>query len=140
MCALFCVLGGMYLNNRAFQKKSTRARAKKLDVVLRQLTDGALTEGQRQQLGRVLGEQHQYKLQLFTSWCDFNLAAAQAQAQDKMLMHILPGGTGSPNHTPSAILARGQSHGKSKNTVYIYLPKLKEAMRDETRTKEAKEA
>ena len=43
MCALFCILGGVGLNNRLFRKKSAKSKAKKLEMVLRRLTRGTMT-------------------------------------------------------------------------------------------------
>ena len=122
MCALFCILGGVGLNNRLFRKKSAKSKAKKLEMVLRRLTRGTMTAEQTRQLQSVLGYRRQYQMQVCSSKQTFRSAVAPSQdvEEKKMVLTLL-------------VL------GKIESTVYFYLPKQKEVMRDDPRAKEAKE-
>ena len=127
MCALFCILGGVGLNNWLFRKKSAKSKAKKLEMVLRRLTRGTMTVEQTRQLQSVLGYRRQYQMQVCSSKQTFRSAVAPSQdvEEKKMVLTLLD-------------VCR-QVLGKIESTVYFYLPKQKEVMRDDPRAKEAKE-
>ena len=141
MCALFCVLGGMELNNRAFRKKSTKSKAKKLEMVLRRLTCGAMTTEQTRRLQSVLSYRQQYRLRLCTSeWAFRNAVAPSRSSGEKKQVRPLLDEKENPESTLLAALVCQRTLGKAESTVYLYLPKRKEAMRDDPRAEETKEA
>ena len=141
MCALFCVLGGMELNNRVFRKKSAKRKAKKLEMALHRLTYGAMTTEQTRKLQSVLGYRQQYRLRLCTSERAFRSAVAPSRnsGEKKQIRPLLDGKGNSESTLLAALVCRWTS-GKAERTVYLYLPKRKEAMRDDPRTEETKEA
>lgn len=129
------------MNNQVFRKQSTRKNKKKLDVLLRRLTDDALTDEQRRRLRYALSHHRQYHLRLCTSKSSFGQASDPDSVQNRSgTVRILLDGTECPNGAPLAALVRRRTAGKRENTLYLYLPKLKGERRDETRTKETKEA
>lgn len=141
MCALFCVLGGMELNNQTFQKKSTKSKTKKLEMVLRSLTCGTMTMEQTRRLQSALGYRRQYRLRLCTSKQAFKRAVAPSRTPgERKLVQTLLDGKGGPDSTLSAALVCRKISGKAESTVYLYLPKRKEAMRDDPRAKETEKA
>ena len=93
MCALFCILGGVGLNNRLFRKKSAKSKAKKLEMVLRRLTRGTMTVEQTRQLQSVLGYRRQYQMQVCSSKQTFRSAVAPSQdvEEKKMVLTLLDG-------------------------------------------------
>lgn len=139
MCALFCVSGEvMDLNNRSFVKTSVKHRAKKLDVVLRRLTDDTLTKDQRLCLQHALDCRRQYRLRLCRTGCDFKKAVSPGQANKdcgKRVRMLL-----GKNCGMMAALVSSKTQGRGDNTVYLYLPESKEAMGDEMQEEDAKEA
>ena len=140
MCTLFCFLGGVGLNNRLFRKKSAKSKAKKLEMVLRRLTRGTMTVEQTRQLQSVLGYRRQYQMQVCSSKQTFRSAVAPSQdvEEKKMVLTLLDGKETTENALLATLVCR-QVLGKIESTVYFYLPKQKEVMRDDPRAKEAKE-
>lgn len=127
MCALFCILGGVGLNNRLFRKKSAKSKAKKLEMVLRRLTRGTMTVEQTRQLQSVLGYRRQYQMQVCSSKQTFRSAVAPSQdvEEKKMVLTLLDGKETTENALLATLVCR-QVLGKIESTVYFYLPKQKE--------------
>ena len=129
MCALFLRFREvMDLKNQTFAKKDMADRAKKLDVVLRQLTGDAITKEQRQCLQYALGHRRQFRLQLCTTGCDFKQAVSLGLTKDckgKRVRMLIENDCGMV-----AALVSSQLPGKRDTTVYLYLPEAKEAMLD----------
>ena len=139
MCAFFAFQGVIDLKNQAFLKKSTMCRAKKLDVVLRRVTGDAITREQRLQLTRALEPWRQYRFQLYPSRHAFQFAVNSVQGlKGKNQVCILLGDRDSPKTAPMAALVQMPGHGG--RMVYLYLPKRKEAARNEPRPKKRKKA
>lgn len=139
MCALFLRFREvMDLKNQTFAKKDMADRAKKLDVVLRQLTGDAITKEQRQCLQYALGHRRQFRLQLCTTGCDFKNAVFPELTKEcgerrvKMLLGKESG--------LMAALVSCHPPEMGDSTVYLYLPKSKEAMCDAMQGEEKKEA
>lgn len=129
----------MNLKNQAFLKKSTMCRAKKLDVVLRQVTGDTITREQRLKLARALGLRRQYRFRLCPSRRAFQSAVNSAQGLDgENAVRILLSDRDSPKSTPMAAIVRMPGHGG--RMVYFYLPKRKEAALNEPRPKKRKKA
>ena len=139
-CALFfCVWGVMILKNQTFMKETTTSRMKKLDVVLRQVAGDTFTSEQRLRLTRALGHRRQYLFHLCPSRQAFLRAVNSARSpnEDKKV-RILLDDRDAPEPAPLAALVGKPGCGES--TVYLYLPKRREAARNGPRaTKKEKE-
>ena len=125
------------MKNTRFIKIDFKHRAKKLDVVLRRLTNDTMTEEQRQRLQYALDCRRQYRLRLCKTDCDFKQAVSSGQTNEgsKKRVRMLLG----DNCGMMAALVSSRPPGRGNNTVYLYLPKSKEAMCDEMQEKDAKE-
>lgn len=139
-CALFFAFLGevMDLKNENFVDMDFKNRAKKLDVVLRRMTGDTMTQEQRQRLQYALGYRRQYRLRLCKSDCDFKQAVSpeQVSADSRKSVRML---LGENSGMLAALVSNRQSEG-SDNTVYLYLPNSKEALRDERQEEDVKEA
>ena len=104
----------MNLKNQAFLKKSTMCRAKKLDVVLRQVTGDTITREQRLKLARALGLRRQYRFRLCQSRRAFQSAVNSAQGLDgENAVRILLSDRDSPKSTPMAAIVRMPEIGRA---------------------------
>ena len=139
MCALFLRFREvMDLKNQTFAKKDMADRAKKLDVVLRQLTGDAITKEQRQCLQYALGNRRQFRLQLCTTGCDFKNAVfpeLTKEGGERRVRMLLGKESGL-----MAALVSCHPPEMGDSAVYLYLPKSKEAMCDAMQGEEKKEA
>ena len=125
------------MKNKSFVKTSVKYRAKKLDVVLRRLTGDTLTKDQRLCLQHALDCRRQYRLRLCRTGCDFKKAVSPGQASKdcgKRIRMLL-----CENCGMMAALVSSRLAGRGDNTVYLYLPKSKEAKCDEMQEEDAKE-
>ncbi len=129
------------MNNQAFRKQTDQKNRRKLEVVLRRMTGDALTEEQRRRLWRALEQRRQYCLRLCASKRAFLQAAAPATGRGRPgTVRILLGDLNDHDDVPLAALVRRRNAKTREHTLYLYLPDLKGEKRDETRTKERKEA
>ena len=139
MCALFLRFREvMDLKNRSFVKTSVKHRAKKLDVVLRRLTGDTLTKDQRLCLQHALDHRRQFRLQLCTTGCDFKNAVfpeLTKECGERRVRMLLGKESGL-----MAALVSCHPPEMGDSTVYLYLPKSKEAMCDAMQGEEKKEA
>ena len=139
-CArFFCVSGEVKdLKNVNFMKTDFKHRAKKLDVVLRRMTGDTMTKEQRQRLQYALDYRRQYRLRLCKTDCDFKRAVSPGQANEggAKCVRMLLG----ENCGMMAALVSSRQLGRGDNTVYLYLPKSKEALHDEMQEEDVKEA
>lgn len=139
MCALFLRFREvMDLKNQTFAKKDMADRAKKLDVVLRQLTGDAITKEQRQCLQYALRHRRQFRLQLCTTGCDFKNAVfpeLTKEGGERRVRMLLGKESGL-----MAALVSCHPPEMGDSAVYLYLPKSKEAMCDAMQGEEKKEA
>ena len=127
----------MDLKNKSFVKTSVKYREKKLDVVLRRLSGDTMTEEQRQCLQYALGCRRQFRLRLCKTDCNFKRAVSPGQASKdcgKRIRMLL-----CENCGMMAALVSSRPAGRGDNTVYLYLPKSKEAKCDEMQEEDAKE-
>lgn len=124
----------MCLRNQVFQSQTKAENQRKLEVVLRSLTDDQLTTHQRRLIAYAIGCRRQYRFQL----ChrpDCLPCAADAGDDHTVIRQIF--GTAEGGETkPAAVLVRRPVQGQETNTVYIYLPKEKEEQGDDARKKE----
>lgn len=138
-CALFFAFPGvMDLKNGSFVKTDFKNRAKKLDIVLRRMTGDTMTKEQRQRLQYALDCRRQYRLRLCKTDCDFKQAVSpeQASAGGRKSVRMLLG----ENCGMLAALVSSRTLERGDNTVYLYLPKLKETMRNEMQEEDVKKA
>ena len=101
-----------------------------MEVVLRQLTGNHLTDQQRQLISRTVGCCQQYTFQLCRE------PGVPDVADDQAIVCRIFGDTAGESSSPSAVLARSTCQGEVSNTIYIYLPILREEKRDDTRQEE----
>lgn len=101
-----------------------------MEVVLRQLTGNHLTDQQRELISRTVGCCQQYTFQLCRE------PGMPDVADDQAIVCRIFGDTAGESSSPSAVLARSTCQGEVSNTIYIYLPILREEKRDDTRQEE----
>lgn len=138
-CALFFALREVTdVKNQTFKQKGKLDRAKKLDVILRQMTGDAITQEQRKHLQCALGHRRQYRLRLCATGCDFEQAVTlkHGKAGEGKHVKMLSGS----NCGLLAALVSGQATKKGGNTVYLYLTKSKEASDDAVQKKDKEKA
>lgn len=115
------------MKNQVFQAQTESENQRKLEVVLRQLTDDRLTSEQRRLIGEAVGFRRQYSFRLCRSP---NLPPIPLQQRGSSV-HPIFGNLKGRAKEPAAALVRCSAQGKEQNTVYIYLPVEKEEPRDE---------
>lgn len=123
----------MCLRNQAFQVRANTQKRKKLEVVLKRLAGDHLTPQQRQLICQAVGCREQYSFRL----CQKPGGPSDIISnRDKTIVHRIFGDTEDNGSDPSAVLIRTPNQGGMSNTIYIYLPILREEKRDETQSEE----
>ena len=122
------------MRNQAFQVSAEAEKRRKLEIVLRRLTGDQLTAQQRLLIGRAIGHHEQ------CSFCLCQepgvLSGITDKEDGKTTVRLIFGDAMGEISTPTAILVRTPSQGGMSNTIYIYLPILKERKRDDAQQEE----
>lgn len=105
------------MKNLTFSSQTESEKQKKLDVVLRQLTEDRLTSEQRRQISKALGGRRQYNLLLSES----PVLPREAKECGCVIRPIF-GSLNGPKQGPTAVLVYNKASGEPCNNVYIYLP------------------
>ena len=125
-CALFCVYeGGMELENKRFIRRQARANQRKLDITLRQLTNGLLTAEQRYAIIHRLNIKKQYRLRLCVKPIRISDLAAVID-QSGTLQILLGDPLAACVHEATAFLVKCSTTTGGVDTLYICLPGLEE--------------
>lgn len=128
------------MNNQGFQSLDQRTRRKKLDVVLRRLTNDRLSRKQRTAICRAIGTTWQYRLMIHTDLGAFcNEVDPKKERDGQTMIHTLFGDIEQLTSSPVATVVCRWAPGARSNHVHIYLPREREEKRDDTRKKEAAE-
>lgn len=113
-------------------RASTRKR-KKLEVVLKRLAGDRLTPQQRQLICQAVGCREQYSFRLCQEPGGLpDIITHRGEA----IVYQIFGDIEDHNSDPSAVLIRTPNQGGMSNTIYIYLPVLREEKKDETQSEE----
>lgn len=124
----------MRLKNQVFQAQTEAENRRKLEIVLRSLTDDQLTAHQRRLIAYAIGCHRQYRFQLCQK-PDFLPDVVNAGDDQTVIRQIFGNAKGGQTQ-PAAVLVQHPAQSKETNTVYIYLPKEKEEQGDDARKKE----
>ena len=124
----------MRLKNQVFQAQTEAENRRKLEIVLRSLTNDQLTAHQRRLIAYAVGCRRQYRFQLCQR--PDSLPDAVNLSDDQTVIRQLFGNVKGEKNQPAAVLVRRTAQGQETNTVYIYLPKEKEEQGDDARKKE----
>ena len=124
----------MRLRNKAFQAQTEAENRRKLDIVLRSLTNDQLTVRQRHLIAYSIGCRRQYSFQLCQK-PDFLPNAADTDVEQTVIRQFFGNAKGGKKR-PAAVLVQRPVQDETANTVYIYLPEKKEEQRDDARKKE----
>ncbi len=125
VCA-FCVYeGGMELENKRFIRRQARANQRKLDITLRQLTNGLLTAEQRHTIIHRLNIKKQYRLRLCVK--PIRISDLTAVIDRSGTLQILLGDPlAACVHEATAFLVKCSTTTGGVDTLYICLPGLEE--------------
>ena len=118
------------MRNQAFQVRASTQKRKKLEVVLKRLAGDRLTSQHRQLICQAVSCREQYSFRL----CQepgglLDIITHRSEA----IVYRIFGDIEDNGSAPSAILIRAPNQGGMSNTIYIYLPILREEKRDDTR-------
>lgn len=125
----------MRLRNQEFQIRAKAEKRRKLEIVLRRLTGDHLTAYQRQLISQAIGCREQCSFQLCQELKTFS-GITDKQDGGSTIHQIFDDTTGEIG-TAAAVLVRTPGQGGMSNTIYIYLPILREEKRDETQQEQA---
>lgn len=124
----------MRLKNKVFQTQTEAENRRKLEIVLRSLTNDQLTAHQRRLIAHAIGCRRQYSFQLCQK---LNLLPSTMDTgEEPVAAHWIFGNAMGRKKQPAAVLVQRPALGKETDTVYIYLPEKKEERGDDARKKE----
>lgn len=124
----------MCLRNKAFQSQTNAENLRKLDVVLRSLTNNRLTARQRRLIAYAIGGRRQYSFRLCQR--PDALPNTTDTAAGQTVIRRIFGTVNGGDNQPAAVLIRHPGQDGTASTVYIYLPEEKEEYGDDTREEE----